>query len=130
MCATYFLPPRVNASVWRRMVNTLIDECDVNLAAEVRSLDGLAAGQAGALARVITALEAGSLTRDQCFEFQAYRGRYPGPRDHGDRWVWQVLPDRRADQEVPARFRRPFAHRRPGHRPEPTPGAGHCWAIA
>ena len=66
-----------------RMVNVLIEECDVDLAAEVRSLDGLAAGQASALARVITALEGGSLTEDQCFEIQAYPG--PVPRSSGSR---------------------------------------------
>jgi isobutyryl-CoA mutase len=56
-----------------RMVNCLIEECDVDLAAEVPpSLDGLLAGQPHALARAITALEAGALPEPQCREIQAH----------------------------------------------------------
>jgi isobutyryl-CoA mutase len=55
-----------------RMANVLIEECDIDLAAEVpASLDGLTAGGTGALARIITALEGGSLTERQCLEIQA-----------------------------------------------------------
>jgi methylmalonyl-CoA mutase len=43
------------------MVNTMVAECDVDLTAEVPALDDLFAGDHRALARVITALEAGVL---------------------------------------------------------------------
>jgi isobutyryl-CoA mutase len=55
-----------------RMVNQLIEECDVNLAADVPpSLDGLLSGQPNALARVISALEAGTLPGPQCLDIRA-----------------------------------------------------------
>jgi isobutyryl-CoA mutase len=55
-----------------RMVNVLIEECDVDLAAGPPvPLDGLRAGGPIALARVITAIESGSLTEPQCLEVRA-----------------------------------------------------------
>ena len=54
------------------MVNVLIEDCDINLAADVPiSLDGLMAGEPTALARVITALEGGSLPERQWLEIAA-----------------------------------------------------------
>jgi methylmalonyl-CoA mutase len=54
------------------MVNVLIEDCDINLAADFpASLDGLMAGEAMALARVITALEGGSLPERQWLEIEA-----------------------------------------------------------
>ncbi len=55
-----------------RMVNVLIEDCDINLATKVpASLDGLMAGDASALARVVTALEAGALPERQRLEIEA-----------------------------------------------------------
>jgi isobutyryl-CoA mutase len=56
-----------------RMVNVLIEECDRDLSSEVpASINGLMSGDARALARVITALEAGNLTERQRFELLAH----------------------------------------------------------
>ena len=56
-----------------RMVNVLIEECDRDLSSEVpASINGLMSGDARALARVITALEAGTLTKRQCLELRAH----------------------------------------------------------
>jgi isobutyryl-CoA mutase len=55
------------------MVNLLVQECDVDLAAErPAGLEGLLAGDVSALARVITSLEGGALTEQQCLEIQAH----------------------------------------------------------
>ena len=90
-----------------RMVNVLIEDCDIDLAADVPiSLDGLMAGDPTALARVITALEGGSLPERQWLEIAANAAPHaPGTRDHGDGRFRQVLPDRRNGEEVPAGFR-------------------------
>ena len=54
-------------------VNVLIEECDRELSSEVpASINGLMSGDARALARVITALEAGTLTERQRLELHAH----------------------------------------------------------
>ena len=56
-----------------RMVNVLIEECDTDRAGQAPiSLDELLAGRPMALARVITALEAGWLTERQLLEVQSH----------------------------------------------------------
>ncbi len=44
-----------------KMVNLLIEECDIDLAAQTVDLDDVLAGRTGALARAITTIEAGAL---------------------------------------------------------------------
>jgi isobutyryl-CoA mutase len=62
-----------------RMVNMMIEECDVDLAAVVpEALDGLADGHTAALARVITAVQAGALPEGQLVEIRA-RASAGGP---------------------------------------------------
>ncbi len=56
-----------------RMVNVLIEECDVDLAAAPTiSLDRLLAGEPIALARTITDIESGSLLEPQCRQIRAH----------------------------------------------------------
>ena len=62
------------------MVNTMIAACDFDLAADPpASLSGVYAGDRGALARVITCLEAGTLAPGVGEELRAAAGRRPVP---------------------------------------------------
>ena len=62
------------------MVNTMIAACDVDLAADPpTSLSGVYAGDRGALARVITCLEAGTLPRALVDELRTEAGRRAVP---------------------------------------------------
>ena len=56
-----------------RMVNVMVEECDIDLAADIPgSLDGRIATQSSVLARVITAIQAGSLPEAQLLDIRAH----------------------------------------------------------
>jgi methylmalonyl-CoA mutase len=61
------------------MVNTIVVECDVSLAAEPPSLEALFAGDQRALARTITALEEGALDAGVRAELRSAAARRPVP---------------------------------------------------
>ena len=73
-----FSPAHGQALGLARMANVLVEECDVDLARDGRpSLDDLFAGRSAALARVITALEAGSLGEAELARLRARASPWP-----------------------------------------------------
>ena len=57
-----FSPRTASGSGWRAMINTIVEACDVDpVAVPLTSVDEVLAGDQGALARAITALELGRL---------------------------------------------------------------------
>ena len=102
------------------MINTMIRECDVDLAATPpASVDAVLAGEHAALARALTLAEAGRLPAELA-------GRDTGPpgagaRHHRHRWLRQVLAHRRAGPPVPARPGGQAADRGARGRPDPPP---------
>jgi isobutyryl-CoA mutase len=60
------------------MVNTMVADCDVDLAVPPASLGGLWAGEHGALARVITCLQEGTLPQAQRRELREASAARPG----------------------------------------------------
>lgn len=76
------------------MINQLVAECDVLLAADPVPLDAVLAGEERALARFITCLEAGTVSdadRDR-MRMAASRHTAPGPGDHRHGRIGQVVP--------------------------------------
>jgi methylmalonyl-CoA mutase len=61
------------------MINRLIVDCDVDLAAEPAPLEALLAGEERALARVITSLEAGTLAGDDLTRLRGAAQRHRAP---------------------------------------------------
>ena len=103
--------------------------CDVDLAADRsarrgrRALARPATGR-GALARAITALEAGALPDAELADLRRRGGRAAGPgaRHHRHRRLGQVVAHRRAGPPLPPRPRGQAAHRRARRRPHPAAG--------
>src|SRR5215207_6083567 len=64
-----------------RMVNTIVEACDVDLAASgpLESVDGVVGGDHRALARAITAIQGGMLARDRLVELREAARRRPVP---------------------------------------------------
>jgi len=107
-----------------RMVNTMIEACDNDPAAGAApSAEDVLAGGTRPLARVITAVEAGSVRSGTMGELQAAARRRPCP-------VLGITGTGGSGKssltdELVRRFPRPggqAAHRRPGRRPDPAQG--------
>ena len=115
-----------------RMVNTIIEACDIDLAADApASADDLLAGDP-ALARTVTAIQGGP-SATPCSASSASRRpplRSRAGRDRHRR-LGQVVADRRAGPAPPPRLRRQAPHRRRGRRPHSAAGpAARCSATA
>ncbi len=130
--ARIFTPEDGAALGLAAMVNTMVAACDVDLAAgPLPSLDALrAAGDPQAtrpetaLARTITALEAGRVPADRLAELHALATEPggPGAGHHRHRRVGQVVAHRRAGAPRPPRHRRRAADHRARRRPHPAAG--------
>ena len=112
------------------MIDSMIEACDVDLAAELpATLDGLVAGEPSVLARVITGLEAGRLPERQVDEIGSLAGgtRRARAGHHRHRRIRQVVAHRRAGAALPARLRGQAEDRGAGHRSQPAQGR---WGAA
>ena len=102
------------------MINLMIRECDVDLAAQPpASFDDLYTGDTATLARTLTLAETGHLPADL--------DRTPAPDrpragHHRHRRLREVLAHRRAGAPLPARPGGQAAHRRARRRPHPAQG--------
>ena len=132
--ARIFSPQDGQAMGLAAMVNTMIAECDRLLPPPTEAeVEAALAGDHRGLARVITALETGTLDAEahELMAEAAGRHRAPVLGITGTGRLGQVVTDRRAGPPLPDRPGGQAAHRRPGHRPHPAPReAGPCSATA
>ena len=106
------------------MINMMIRDCDVDLAAQPpSSSDGVFTGEPATLARTLTLAEAGRLPDGPPARRLDARGpARPGAGHHRHRRLGQVVADRRARPPLPPRPGGQAPDRGARRRPDPPPG--------